>query len=307
MTARVSDLTPSDWKKALVETYREIKRDNLSLIAAGVAFYAFLSIFPALAATLSIYGLVADPATVEEHINALGAVLPSEALGLIRDQLHALTSSAPQALSISAIVSILLALWSANKATKGLFEALSIVYEEDETRGFFKMNTQTLLVTFLMVAGTVLLLGLVAIVPAILDSLGLGDAGKTVVAILRWPLAMILVLLGLAVLYKIGPDRRAAKWRWVSPGAILAAVLWLVASIGLSLYVSHFGKYNETYGAVGSVVILLLWLFISAYSVLMGGELNASLELREPRDTTVGPEKPVGERGAYVADTLPSD
>jgi membrane protein len=283
MNDRLRDLDRNEWKAALIRTYHEIKKDNLSLIAAGVAFYAFLSIFPALAAILSIYGMAADPSTVRQHIHELGAVLPQEAQDLIGKQLVFISGTSNNALSLSAIIAIVLALWSANKATKGLFLALSIVYGEEEHRGFFKMNAQSLFTTAMLVIGTVLLLALVAVVPAVVDLLGLGGVGQTLVQVVRWPMALGTLLLGLAVLYRIGPDRRDAEWRWLTPGSVAAAVMWLVASIGLSLYVAYFGNYNETYGSVGAVVIMLLWLFVSAYSVLLGGELNSEL-LRAQRD-----------------------
>jgi membrane protein len=287
MRTRFSELRSSDWKEALVRTYREVKKDNLSLISAGVAFYAFLSIFPALAAVLSIYGLAADPTTVQQHIQELGAVLPDEAQQLIGKQLAFISSSSSDALSLSAIIAILIALWSANKATKGLFLALSIVYGAEEHRGFLKINAQSLFTTAMLVVGTVLLLGLVAVVPALVNLVGLGELGGIIVQLVRWPLALLTLLVGLAILYRIGPDRRDAEWRWLTPGSIAAAIVWLLASIGLSLYVTYFGNYNETYGSVGAVVITLLWLFLSAYSVLLGGELNSEL-LRTQRDRRRG-------------------
>jgi membrane protein len=295
-----------DLKAVARRTKDEIKDDNLGLLAAGVSFYAFLSIFPALTALVSIYALFADPAQVAQQVQATSGVLPGEVQGVLQTQIHRITQSSGGSLGLGAIAGILVAMWSANKATKGLFRALSIVYDEKEERSFFRMNGQSLLMTLGLLAGALVAIFLIAVFPAVISALGLGAAAETITTLARWPVLVGLVLVALAVLYKFAPDREQPQWRWASPGALLATVLWLIASIGFSIYAQHFGSFNKTYGVLGAVVVLMLWLFISAYVVLIGGELNAELEHQTTRDTTSGEERPMGERGAHVADTVPT-
>lgn len=303
--SRPSEFHKRDLKAIARRTKDEIKTDNLGLLAAGVSFYAFLSIFPALTALVSIYALFADPAQVEQQMQAASGVLPGEAQGVLQDQLHRITQSSSGALGLGALAGILVAVWSANKATKGLFQALSIVYDEKEERSFFKMNGQSLLMTIGLLIAALVTIFLIAVFPAVIGALGLGAAAETITALARWPVLIGVVLLALAALYKIAPDREQPQWRWASPGALLATGLWLIASIGFSIYAQNFGSYNKMYGVLGAVVVLMLWLFISTYVVLIGGELNAEMEHQTTRDTTTGEERPMGQRHAYVADTKP--
>jgi membrane protein len=295
-----------DVRAALRRTRHALKRDNLTLLAGGVAFYAFLSIFPALTAVVSIYGLFADPAQVEQQVQAMAGVLPEEARAVIGDQLGRITATSTGALGWTAVLGIVLTLWSANKATKGLFRALSIVYNEPERRGFFQLNGQSLLMTIALIVVAVVALGLVAVFPAVIGFLGLGAGGARATSLARWPLLIGVVLLALAALYTFAPGRQRPRWRWATPGALVATALWLIASIGFSLYVQYFGSFNETYGVLGAVVILMLWLYLSAFVVLIGGELNAELEHQPARDTANGELAPRGQRGAYVGDPSPA-
>jgi membrane protein len=304
--SRPSEFHKRDLKAVARRTKAEIKNDNLGLLAAGVSFYAFLSIIPALTALVSIYALFADPGQVEAQVDAASSVIPSDARSVLQTQLQRITQSSSGSLGLGVIGGILVAIWSANKATKGLFQALSIVYDEKEERSFFRMNGQSLLMTFGMLVAALVTIFLITVFPALIGALGLGAVGETITTLARWPVLIGLVLLALAALYKFAPDRDQPQWRWASPGALLATALWLVASIGFSLYAQHFGSYNKTYGVLGAVVVLMLWLFISAYVVLIGGELNAELERQTRHDTTRGPQKPMGQRGAYVADTTPT-
>jgi len=290
------------WRDILVRTKDEASRDNVSLIAAGVAFYALLAIFPALAATVAIYGLVMNPETVQSQVQALSGMVPDAAMSIIEQQLNSLANTAPSQLSLVAAGSVLLVLWSATKGTKAMMTALDIVYDEEEDRGFIKFNALALLLTVGAILGAVITLALIVAVPALLGSIGLGSTGQWLVSILRWPLLLVLVMAGLAVLFRYGPSRTAPRWRWVSWGAAGAVVLWIAASLLFSWYVANFGSYNSTYGSLGAVVILLLWFYISAYVFLMGAEVNAQMERQTARDTTVGPERPMGRRGAYAAD-----
>lgn len=304
--SRPTEFHKRDVSAVARRTKAEIKNDNLGLLAAGVSFYAFLSIFPALTALISIYALFADPATVEQQMQAAAAVLPQQAQGVLATQLHRITQSSGGALGVGAIVGILVALWSANKATKGLFLELSIVYDEKEERSFIKMNGQSLLMTLALLVGAIAAIFLIAVFPTVVSALGLGSIAGTLTRLARWPVLIVLVLLGLAALYKFGPDRDRPQWRWASPGALLATALWLVASIGFAIYAQNFGSYNKTYGVLGAVVVLMLWLYISAYVVLIGAEVNAEMEHQTTQDTTHGEPRPMGQRGAHVADTTPA-
>lgn len=292
------------WWRTLRRVRDEMKKDNLSLVAAGAAFFGFLAIFPALAAVFAIYGVAMDPAQVEQQLAGLTNVLPSSAADLLEEQMQRLASADSGALGLGALIAILVALWSANKGTKGLVQAMNIAYDEAEKRGFFKLNAVTLGFTL----GAVLLVGvvlaLVAGVPAVLGRVGLGQAAQQVIDVARWPILAVLAVVALGLLYRWAPSRENAKWSWVSPGALLATILLLAASGLFSLYVSRFGNYAATYGSLAAVAILMLWLFIGAYSVLLGAEVNAEAERQTARDTTTGAPRPMGHRGAYAADNL---
>jgi membrane protein len=300
---RLRDIPRPGWRDIALRVKEETTRDNLSIIAAGVAFYAMLAIFPALAALVSIYGLVADPAQVSQHMASIGQVLPEQAYQILDQQLSSVAGSAGGALTIGAIGGLLLALWSAARGMKAMLLALDITYDEEEKRGFLRFNALALLLTLGAVLFILLALALIAILPAILGQLGLPETVQTLLVWLRWPLLGLLVILGVAVLYRFGPDRDQPRWRWVSLGAVLATVLWLVVSALFSWYVSNFGSYQETYGAMGAVVILLMWFYITAYAILLGAEINAEMEHQTEADTTRGAERPMGERDAHMADS----
>lgn len=302
--AKPGEIPKPGWRDILKRTWAEQSKDNLSLVAAGVAFYAMLALFPAIAALISIYGLLADPAQLQSQIGEVSGVLPGEARSIIQSQLSKVVAGAGGALSLGAVAGLLVALWSASKGMKGLIQALNISYGEDESRSFLKLNAISLLLTASGLLFFILALTAVVAMPALLDNLGLPDAVMWTVSIARWPLLAIAGMLALAVLYRYGPDRDKPRWRWVSWGSAGATVSWLAASLLFSLYVSQFGKYNETYGTLGAVVILLTWLFLTAYVVLLGAELNAEMERQTRKDTTEGRPKPIGGRGAHAADTL---
>lgn len=292
------------WRDTLLRTKAEMNQDNLSLVAAGIAFYGLLAIFPAIAAAISLYGLVADPATVEQQMSSLMGVMPQEAAGILREQLRSLASQPSAGLSAGLIGGLLLTLWSSAKGTKALMQGLNIVYDEDERRGFFRLNGTAFLLTAGGIVFGLVALALVAVLPALLGLLPLPDWLRATVSLVRWPVLLGVVLVALAAAYRYGPSRRLAKWTWVSWGAVAATVLWLVASIGFSVYVSNFGSYGKTYGSVGAVVILMMWFYLTAYVALLGAELNAELEHQTRRDTTRGPAKPMGRRDAEMADTV---
>lgn len=301
---RPRDIPKPGWKDVGKRVKAEMADDNISIVAAGVAFFTLLSIFPALAAVLTIYGLFADPQTVASQIESMGRMLPSNAQTLIQDQLQRLASASGGALGIGALVGLLATIWSASKGMKALVTGIDIAYDEKDERGFVKLTLTVLALTVGALLFFIVSIVLIAAFPALSGTLGLPSAVQTVVNWARWPVLVVLVMLALAVIYRYAPDRDPARWRWVTPGSLIAAVLWLVGSIAFSLYVRYFGSYNESYGALAGVVILLMWLYISAYVVLLGAEVNAELERQTRKDSTHGRPERMGRRGARAADTV---
>jgi membrane protein len=261
-----------------------------------------LALFPAITALVMIYGFVADPAQVEQQMTGLRDVMPQEAFGIVQEQAHSVASRGATTLGWGALLAILLALYSASAGVKSLFEALNIAYEEEESRGFIRYNLTALLFTLAAVVAVAIGLGVIVGVPALVRHLPLGPFGEWAVRLVSWALLLAFVIFGLAVIYRFGPSRAPADWRWITPGSIAAAALWLAASLGFSFYAANFASYNETYGTLGGVIILLMWLWISVYVIIMGAELNSELEMQTEQDTTTGEPRPKGERQAYVAD-----
>jgi membrane protein len=301
---RPSEIPARGWFAILKRVKAEVKEDNVSLLAAGVAFYAMLAIFPAIIAVVTIYGMVAEPQQVESQIREFAEGLPSGADTLLTEQLTNVTGAADRSLSIGLAASLLGVLWSVSGGVQGLVKGLNLVYDERETRGFLKLRGLSLLLSIGAIVVAVLALALIAVFPGFVDGLGLGRAGELAASIGRWVVLALLVLVVLAVVYRFAPDRANPRLRWVSWGAVVALVLWLLGSFGFSYYVDNFSKYNQTYGALAAVIILLLWLFLSAFVVLLGAELDAETERQTAKDTTTGPDRPLGERDAEVADTL---
>lgn len=285
----------------------EAKSDQLPLLAAGVAFYSFLAVFPAMIAAVMLYGLVRDPGDVQREVDDLSRALPSDAASVLTTQLEAITSTSSGSLGLGLLVSLILALWSASGGVGSIMSAVNIAYDEEETRGFVKRKLLSLGLTVAAIVFVIVTISLVAVAPALLDNLV--DAGpvRWGLEAARWVGLVVAMSIALAVLYKVAPDRDDAELRWVSVGAVVATVLWLVASVGFSLYVDNFGSYNKTYGALAGVVVLLLWLWLTMYVVLLGAEINAEAEQQTAADTTVGPDEPLGERGAVKADSVPDD
>ena len=292
------------WKDILWRTYEEFGQDRVMAVAAGVTYYALLAIFPAIAALVSVYGLVADPATIQDHLNALSGVLPGGALDIIREQVTRIASQGGGTLGFSFVFGLVLSLWSANAGMKAVIDALNIVYDEEEKRTFVQLNLQSLAFTLGAIAFILLALAAIVVLPIILDFIGLGSGIESLLALARWPILLAVVVAGLAVLYRYGPSRDKAEWKWVTPGGLVAAVLWLVVSMLFSWYVANFGSYNETYGSLGAVIGFMTWIWISSIVVLLGAEVNAEMEHQTAKDTTEGPTKPMGARGATMADTL---
>jgi membrane protein len=292
------------WRDIFWRVKDRISADNLSIISAGVAFYALLALFPGLIALVGLYGMLFDPQDVAEHISALTAVLPEEAAKLIGEQLAEVTGMERTALGVGSIAAVLLALWSASAGMRTLMTALDVAYAQRESRGAFTFYGTSLLLTLGAVLGALIALGMIVAVPAALGFLGLGEMLENLVSYARWPLLAGVVLVGLAIVFRYGPDREKPQWRWVSWGAAFATALWIIGSALFSLYVSQFGSYNKTYGSMGAVVILMTWLLLTAYVFLIGAEINAEMERQTRRDTTEGAEKPLGRRGAHAADTV---
>jgi membrane protein len=301
---RPQDIPKAGWRDILWRTKDEIRDDHVSMIAGSIAFYGLLAIFPALAAMISIWGLMFDPQQITEQLEALTSALPEGAAGILNDQARSVAEGAGAGVSLAAAGGILLTLYSASKGMTALIEGLNMIYDEEEKRGFVKLTAVTLLLTVGLLLVMIVTLGLVAVLPALLGNLGLGETVESLLDYARWPLLLLVALLGLAVLYRYAPSRDEPQWRWVSPGALIATVLWLVGSIAFSIYVRNFGSYNETYGSLGAVVILLMWFWLSAFIVLLGAEINCEIERQTERDTTTGRPRPRGERGAYAADTV---
>jgi membrane protein len=298
------DIPARGWLDITRRVKDQIKRDRLSIIAAGVAFYALLAIFPGLVALVAMYGLFADPAQIERHVASLSGILPPEAAKIVLTQLHDLVSTNRGALGLGAVAGLLVALWSASSAVRTLMEALNVAYDEEERRGIVQFYGTALILTFGGVIAVILAIGLVIGLPAVLNFIGLSSLLETVVSLARWPILALLAIVALAVIYRFGPSRAQPRWRWVTWGATIAVALWIVGSALFSLYVTRFGNYNETYGAAGAVVVLLMWFLLSSYAVLIGAEINAEMERQTNRDTTSGREKPMGARRAYAADTV---
>lgn len=299
-----SEIPPRGWKDVMFRIYEDVGEHRILAFAAGMTFYSLLAIFPALAALVAIYGLFADPASIGGHLEQLNGLMPGGAIEIARDQLTRVSSKGSQALSLTFVVSLLISLWSANAAMKSLFDSLNVVYGERERRGFIKLNAISLLFTAGAIVFAVVALGAIVVVPIVLNYVGLSSAADVLLRIGRWPAIFVCVSLALALIYRYGPDREQPKWRWISWGSALAAALWLAASLLFSWYTASFGSYNATYGSLGAVVGFMTWLWMSASVILVGAELDAELEHQTARDTTTGPAKPIGTRGAAVADTV---
>ncbi len=290
------------WWQVAQRVWIESGRDNLSVVAAGCAFYALFAVFPALSALIALYGITADPASVDGQFDVLSSVLPPQAYQSVMEQIRRVASASSHSLGWGLAFSLGLALWSLGNLIQAMFAALNIAYEEVERRSLFRFYLNAFGFALLGILSGVLMLLAIVYVPILFAYAGFSSEFEVLVRVARWPLLALLVLVTLALLYRYGPCRRSAKWRWVSVGSILATALWLIASAGFSFYVSHFAQYDKTYGSLGAAIVLLFWLYLSFYIVLLGAEINAELELQTAQDTTQGRAQPIGQRGAFVAD-----
>ena len=303
---RPTDIPPKGWFQIAKRGWKEAKADQVPFLSAGVAYYAFLALFPALLALVSLYGLIADPATIIAQIDAMGSALPAEVKKLIIDQVNMLASKRA-ALSFSVIVGVAIALFSASGGMANLMTAISLAYDEEEKRGFIKKRLLALGLTFGAIVFMVIMLAIVAVLPPLLEQLVGGGAFRWLLQVAGYILVFVIVTAALAILYRFAPDRDAPKMKWVSVGALVATVIWLIASIGFSIYTSTLGNYSKTYGAIAGIVVLLFWLWLTGYAILLGAEINAEAEQQTVKDTTRGKEEPLGSRDAVKADSLPPE
>tara|TARA_B110000008_G_scaffold143939_1_gene145715 strand:- start:1713 stop:2678 length:966 start_codon:yes stop_codon:yes gene_type:complete len=291
------------WRDILLRVRNRLDTDNLGLIAGGVAFFFLLAIFPAISAMVAIYGLVNDPTDMQEQFQSFSQLLPTEASEIILSQLQEVTRQSSASLSMGALLGMLFAFWSSMKGMLAMIRALNVVNLEDEKRGFFELRFFAFFLTVCSVIFVVVCLFLIAFIPLLLNNLGLASFSETLFSLLRWPLLTVMILVMLAIIFRFAPSRNNARWVWIMPGTIVAVVLWLIGSILFSWYTSNYAQYNATYGSLGAVIILLLWFYLTAYIVLIGGVLNSEMEHQTGVDTTIGEEKPIGQRKAEVADT----
>jgi membrane protein len=289
------------WKDILWRTYREMNQDRLTVVAGSVTYYTLLAVFPALGVFVSLYGLFADVRTVQEQLVQLSAIFPPEAVRLIGEQMLRLATGEAAGLSLAFVVSLLLSVWSANAGMKSLFDGLNIAYDETEKRNYVLRTAMTYgftlaLLVFLMAVSAILVAA-----PLVLDTLRLRH---DVLIAARWPLVYAIAVAAFAVVYRYGPSRQLARWRWVVAGSLAAAALWMAGSAGFSWYLNNVARLDATYGSLGAVIGFMLWIWFSVMVVLIGAELNAEIEHQTAIDSTTGPPQPMGERGAAMADTV---
>jgi membrane protein len=292
------------WYDILWRTYREMNSDRILSIAGGVAFFILLAIFPAITALVSAYGLFFNGSTIADNVSLLNDVVPDNVLSIVHEQAARIASNSGGTLSMGFVAGILVSLWSAMGGAKAMIDALNVIYEQKESRSVIRLNLVALVFTLAGFAAFLLAIAAIVVLPLVLSPIGLGSLTETLTRMARWPVLLVALLIGLSVLYRYGPDRRAARWQWVTVGSVFAAVTWIVASFLFSWYLTSFANYNATYGSLGAAVGLMIWLWFSTIVVLLGAELNAEIEHQTARDSTIGAEKPLGSRGAVMADTV---
>lgn len=299
-----TEIPATGWKDILWRTYAEMNNDRVLLVAAGVTFYGLLALFPALTAFVSIYGFFADPQSVVEHVGIVSGFLPEGAVEIVSGQMERIATQPTDRLSLGFIFGLGIALWSANNGMKAIFDATNVAYNEEEKRSFIRLNAVSLLFTLGAIAVLLMAIAAIVVLPIVLGFVGLGQAAEATLRILRWPVLLLIIITGISLIYRYGPSRARAKWRWISPGSVIASFGWIIASLLFSWYVANFDTYNETYGSLGAVIAFMVWMWVSATIIIMGAELNSEMEHQTARDSTTGDRKPMGARGAHMADTL---
>lgn len=291
------------WKDILWRAYEQVIANRLLAVAAGVVFYGLLALFPAITALVSLYGLFADSSTISRHVSLLSGVLPAGGLSIVQEQVTRIANGGAH-LGVAFIISLAIALWSANAGMKAIIDALNVAYDETERRGLVRLNLISLGFTVGAIVTMLLAVSSVVVFPLVMSRFGIASVPEIATRLLRWPALLVLVLLGLALLYRFGPSRRNPRWRWVSVGSLFAAVAWLIGSTLLSWYLANFADYNATYGSLGAGIGLMMWLWLSAIVILLGAVLNSEIEHQTAEDTTVGRRRPLGARGAAMADRV---
>lgn len=294
--------SPKVWWSIGKRVLDAIGEKRLSLIAAGIAFFGILALFPAIAAIIALWGIVGDPQAILPVMERYSVLLPADVFDIISGQITALAAADESTLGWTTLLSIFLALWSARAGVAALMQGMNAVYEERNRGGLAHYLTAFGLTVALILVALVAI-SAVLLVPAIMALVPLGALATVAVEVGRWLVAVGILFLGAGLIYRYGPNRRAARLPWITPGAVLAVFLWAGASVAFSIYLTNFGNYNEVYGSIGAVIALLMWLFISGFLLLLGAALNAELERHTEPDSTIGRDRPLGERGAQAADT----
>ena len=302
--ARPRAIPTAGWKDIAFRIKDQIAEDHVGLIAAGVAFYGLLALFPAITAAMAIAGLLTEPSQLVDQLDRFAAVMPRQAADIVIGQATEVAGSSEGGLGLAVVLGLLLALYSASRGVASLIEGMNVAYDETETRGMIRLYLLTYGLTVFLIVGFLLGIAVTMVMPALLSFLTLGTAAEWIARGASWLLLLALTSFGLAVLYRVGPCRESARWRWITSGAVIATLLWLLGSIAFGLYVGNFGSYNETFGALGGVIVLLMWLWLSAYIVLIGAEIDSEIEAQTRVDSTTGPSRPMGERGAVKADEV---
>ncbi len=297
-------IPPRGLKDVLWRVVHQLSEDRVTLIAAGVTFYLLLGLFPAISALVALYGLVADTSTMTEHLRELSGMLPAGGFDLIAERISSLSASHNTTLGLTFFASLSIALWSTHSATLAIFDAMNVAYDETEKRGLVRLNLVGLAFTICAMVSAALIIGLVAIIPLVLTYIWLDRFEEQMALVVRWPILFLIVAIATTAVYRFGPSRQPAKLRWLTWGSVLVTVSWFVMSLGFSFYLKHFANYDATYGTLGALIGFLVWIWLSILILIVGGELNAELEHQTAKDTTTGSPRPMGRRGAYVADTL---
>ena len=295
------------WSRVLRRTGLVMLSDRVGLTAAGCAFYATLALFPALSMLMALYGLVFDPVTVEPQLALLRHLLPPAGWTLIDDRVRQLVAQPSATLGWQLLLSTGIALWSSASGVKALLAALNLAYEEQERRSFLRYQLVSLAITMLAIIGATVALAVLVAIPPALQYVAVGIASAWLLQVLGFLILMLSLLIGLSLLYRYGPSRKRPRWQWVTPGSVVATALWMAASALFSFYVANIASYDVSYGPLGAVAGMMMWFFVTAYAVLLGAELNSELELQTAVDSTDGPPRPLGARGAYVADHVSLD
>lgn len=274
----LTGITAPEWRQILLRTWDAVSEDRVFAVAAGVTFYLLLAFVPAITAFISIFGMFAQRDTIVQQLELLSGIVPREILPLIGEQMTRIAAAGDTAMTFASVIALSIAAWSANGATKALIEALNVAYDTEETRSFVRLT----LISFFFTGGAIGLgicaITAVAVMPGILSYIPNPGLGAKLALWLRWPILLGVLLIALATLYRFGPDRKGARWHWISPGAVVATVLFMPFSIGFSIYAAKFADFNGTYGSLGAVMGFLLWLWVASIIVLMGAELNAEAD-----------------------------